>query len=171
DRWRSIGQREVVVRGVGDAVGTDQVRIDGGRVPAPGAGGHPGALAAGGGQVAGVGPVKRRAVDLAEPIAADQVVQKVDPGGVGRRRRFASDAVAAANGAGRGPVAGDGVVDEEDFLAAGHIHAVPGDAVDRVADQVVRAADDVDGRDPVAAVAVGQAGDDEGDGADNSRGH
>src|SRR5439155_770760 len=64
--------------------------------------------------------------------------------------------------AGRGPVAGDDVVDQENVVAAGDVHAVPGVAVDRVADQIVRATGDVDRRDPVAAVAVDQAVGDEG---------
>ena len=78
-----------------------------------------------------------------------------------RRRAVAPDAEAAAGGALRAAVTRHGVVDEEDLVAARDADPVPGVAVDRVVDDVVRAAVGAERDQTVPAVAVDEGVGDE----------
>src|SRR3970282_2956595 len=98
-------------------------------------------------QVPAVGRIQRGAVELPQAVAADEVREEVDPRGVRAGRVLAADADAAARGARGGAVAGEGVVDEPDHVAAGDADAAPAIAVDGVADEPVGAALGVGGGD------------------------
>src|SRR5262249_12346842 len=79
----------------------------------------------------------------------------------GRGRVLGDAAGASAGLTGGRAVAGVGVVDEVRLVIPRDVHAAPRVGVNRVADDVVRSAGDVEGRDAVATVAVDQAVDDE----------
>ncbi len=162
EEWRSCDRGEVVVIGVGVAVGAGEIRVDVAGEITPGAGGDARPLRARRRAVSPVGRIEDRAVQLAEAVAADEVVQEADAGGLAVRGALALDADAAAGGASGGAVAGDGGVDEPDDVFAGDVQAIPGVPVDGVADEVVGAAMSVDESDAVAAVGVDERVGDEG---------
>lgn len=69
--------------------------------------------------------VERGAVDLIQAVAADEVVQQVDAGGLRAGGRLARDAEAPAGGAAGRAVAGDEVIDEIRDVSARDADAAP----------------------------------------------
>src|SRR5262249_31805719 len=125
DRRRAARQLEVVVSGVRQTVGAVHVGVYGRRILAAGARADAEPFGAARREVAAVARVQRGAADLTEPVAADQVVQEVDAGGIRRRRGLTDDARTSARRTGGRAVAGDGVVDEVRLVIPRDVHAAP----------------------------------------------